>query len=166
MKGALLAIMEIQSWDQEITVVHALAQMDQKVGASLQMAVTKIGLHCKWCVFVRKDTKEVDVMNVLLASLETLKRLGGLANPASVTTTLIPLIRRLVTERQDCASGVCITHEVNTAKTVNLATMDGLFNRIVENVSAITWERFASVATTLKIASVRKKPVSASAFLM
>ncbi|ETE60017.1 Laminin subunit beta-1, partial [Ophiophagus hannah] len=77
-------------------------------------------------------------MNVPLAFLETLKRLVGVVIPASVTTTLIPLILRLVTKGQACASSVCFTPKVKTAKSVNPATTDGLFNRIVEATITIT----------------------------
>lgn len=56
MKGALVAIMETLSWDQEIIVGLALAQMAQKVGVSLPAAVIKILLLCKLCVSVMWDT--------------------------------------------------------------------------------------------------------------
>ncbi|KAL7976262.1 hypothetical protein Chor_002481 [Crotalus horridus] len=104
-------------------------------------------------------------MNVPLASLETLKRLVGLASPASVTTTSIPLIQRPVTRGQACASSVCFTPRANTAKSVNLATTDGLFSKIAESVSAITWGQRASAAAAPKTVSVRKKRASVNVSL-
>lgn len=72
-----------------ITADHALALRVPTVGDTLQCPVIKTPDHDKSSVIVTKAIQVLDVMSVLLVSMEIPFRLEDGAFPASAITTLI-----------------------------------------------------------------------------